>query len=186
MSTTRQTVLDGALDLLRDPDGPSLSLDSAARRAGLSKPGLMYHFPTKAALLRGVVEHCARRWDHALVAALDRLGVGDVATATPAERFRAYVDITLADELDRADLAVYQDILLQKPLARVWSAFIDRWLALPDDMDPTLRGRLLLVRFAADGYWLDRIGNVSPPTPADTVALRTALDALLPVSEETA
>lgn len=34
-----------------------LSLDAIARRAGVSKGGLLYHFPKKDALLRALVEH---------------------------------------------------------------------------------------------------------------------------------
>ncbi|MBD0322544.1 MAG: TetR family transcriptional regulator, partial [Aldersonia sp.] len=43
----RDRVLEAALDVLRD--GESITLDSAARRVGMTKPGLMHHFPTKEA-----------------------------------------------------------------------------------------------------------------------------------------
>ena len=37
-------------------DGRVVSLDSAARAAGVTKPGLMYHFSTKQDLLMAMVD----------------------------------------------------------------------------------------------------------------------------------
>ncbi|MFJ2270653.1 hypothetical protein ACIO8F_11260 [Streptomyces sp. NPDC087228] len=37
--------------------GGSIPLDVAAEQVGLTKPGLMYHVPTKEALMVGVVGH---------------------------------------------------------------------------------------------------------------------------------
>jgi len=60
-SATRQRLLDAAGELACDEGASSLSLDAVAARAGVSKGGLLYHFPTKNALLRALVaEHVAR------------------------------------------------------------------------------------------------------------------------------
>lgn len=40
-----------------------MSLDAVAARAGVSKGGLLYHFPSKAKLLEGMVEHFLGAFD---------------------------------------------------------------------------------------------------------------------------
>lgn len=54
-SATRQRLLDAARDIACEEGASSLSLDAVAARAGVSKGGLLYHFPSREALLRAVV-----------------------------------------------------------------------------------------------------------------------------------
>ena len=42
--------------------GESVSLDTAARKIGLTKAGLVHHFPTKKALMISLVNDVAERW----------------------------------------------------------------------------------------------------------------------------
>ncbi|MCD0167012.1 TetR/AcrR family transcriptional regulator, partial [Deinococcus sp. 12RED42] len=48
---TRAALLAAASTVLRE-QGASLSLDAVARAAGVSKGGLLHHYPTRDALLR--------------------------------------------------------------------------------------------------------------------------------------
>jgi len=57
----RARILAAADSLAREVGAANISLEAVAERAGVSKGGLLYHFPTKAALLRTVVaDHVAR------------------------------------------------------------------------------------------------------------------------------
>lgn len=51
----RQKIIDAASDLARETGPGNLSLDAVAARAGVSKGGLLYHFPTKTRLLEAMV-----------------------------------------------------------------------------------------------------------------------------------
>ena len=53
---SRQRILEAANELARDVGPGNLSLDAVAQRAGLSKGGLLYNFPTKAKLMEALVE----------------------------------------------------------------------------------------------------------------------------------
>jgi AcrR family transcriptional regulator len=53
---SRQRILEAANALARDVGPGNLSLDAVAQRAGLSKGGLLYNFPTKAKLMEALVE----------------------------------------------------------------------------------------------------------------------------------
>ncbi|MHB2266577.1 TetR/AcrR family transcriptional regulator [Aliihoeflea sp. PC F10.4] len=59
--SSRERLLDAAEALAHEQGSANISLDAVAARAGLSKGGLLYNFPTKAKLLEALVErHIAR------------------------------------------------------------------------------------------------------------------------------
>jgi AcrR family transcriptional regulator len=51
----REKILDAAEAVARESGASRLTLDAAAERAGVSKGGVLYHFPTKEALLEAMV-----------------------------------------------------------------------------------------------------------------------------------
>ncbi|MGK5632232.1 TetR/AcrR family transcriptional regulator [Streptomyces sp. URMC 123] len=171
----KHRILDGALDLLRADGGGSITLDAAARQAGLTKPGLMYHFPTKEALMLAVVEHVAARWEKLL---RDRLGQ-PVETASPHRRIRAYVEMSLTEEFDQADFAIHSDALYRDALTRTWVRHFEPWLALPDDLQGPVRGRLTAARLLADGYWAAAATGVFPVPAGDRAHLLAVAEELL-------
>lgn len=54
---SRTRILEAATELAREMGPGNLSLDAVAHRAGLSKGGLLYNFPSKAKLMEALVEH---------------------------------------------------------------------------------------------------------------------------------
>jgi AcrR family transcriptional regulator len=55
-NTSRQKILAAAAELAREVGPANVSLDAVAARAGVSKGGLLYNFPSKAKLLESLVE----------------------------------------------------------------------------------------------------------------------------------
>jgi AcrR family transcriptional regulator len=55
--TARERIIAAAIAVAKESGAGRLSLDAIARRAGVSKGGLLYHFPKKDALMRALVEH---------------------------------------------------------------------------------------------------------------------------------
>ena len=53
--SSRERILRAASELVREVGASNLSLDAVAERAGISKGGLLYNFPTKVELLRAIV-----------------------------------------------------------------------------------------------------------------------------------
>ncbi|MFE2638230.1 TetR/AcrR family transcriptional regulator [Streptomyces scopuliridis] len=174
-SNARQRILDGALDLLRAAGGGTITLDAAAKQVGLTKPGLMYHFPTKEALMLAVVDHAADRWEGML---LDHLGE-PLETATPHQRIRAYVELALTARFDRADFAIYSDALYRDALTATWVHRFEPWLTLPEDMPAPVRGRLMAARLLADGYWTAAATDVFPAPEQDRAQLIAVTQGLL-------
>ncbi|MGB3536673.1 MAG: TetR family transcriptional regulator [Mesorhizobium sp.] len=68
-ANSREKILAAAADVAREAGPGSLSLDAIALRAGVSKGGLLYNFPTKAKLMQGLVERYLSEFEQALEAA---------------------------------------------------------------------------------------------------------------------
>ncbi|PTE08883.1 TetR/AcrR family transcriptional regulator [Mesorhizobium helmanticense] len=68
-ANSREKILAAAADVARESGPGSLSLDAVASRAGVSKGGLLYNFPTKAKLMQALVEDYLREFERALEAA---------------------------------------------------------------------------------------------------------------------
>lgn len=152
----RPAILAAAFSQL--DEGRAVSLDSVARSVGLTKPGVMYHFPTKEALMLALVDSVLDRWEEALVARLGSSPEG----AAPAARIGAYVDWSLSGGFDETDLVAMSDPKLRRSLTQRWAERLAPWLVVPDDV----------ARLLADGGWLAEAANVSPPTPGDLAQLR--------------
>ncbi len=92
---TRARILAAAEALSCEMGPTHVSIEAVAARAGVSKGGLLYHFPTKHDLLRAIVaEH---------VEGMRRALQGDAASAvSPVETARAYLRIIRA-KLDHAN-----------------------------------------------------------------------------------
>jgi AcrR family transcriptional regulator len=65
-TNSREKILAAAADVARESGPGSLSLEAVASRAGVSKGGLLYNFPTKAKLMQGLVEDYLREFEQAL------------------------------------------------------------------------------------------------------------------------
>lgn len=59
--SSRETILEAAEQLAGEVGVNRLTLDAVAARAGVSKGGLLYNFPTKDALLRGMIQRFVER-----------------------------------------------------------------------------------------------------------------------------
>jgi AcrR family transcriptional regulator len=66
----RDTILDAAEDVVIEVGARHLTLDAVAKQAGVSKGGLLYHFPSKEALVHAMLD---RRFAQSEQARRDRL-----------------------------------------------------------------------------------------------------------------
>lgn len=167
-------MLDAALAVMNDLDGGSITLDGVARAAGMTKPGLMYHFPTREALLLAIVDHAADRLEQALIEVLD----GPADTASPAERIRAYVKVVADGTASRAEYAIFTEAAYRPELTGPWTQRMSVWLKLPPDLDPAQRVTLQTARLAADGLWAAQATGVFPPDSTECAAIVAFLDSL--------
>lgn len=83
--SSREKILAAAAELA-DIVGPgNLSLDAVAQRAGVSKGGLLYNFPTKAKLMQALVQDYLKTFEEALSAK---------STGDEANSLAAYIELS--------------------------------------------------------------------------------------------
>lgn len=168
----RDSILDTVLEHLREEGVLALSLDSAARAAGVTKPGLMYHFGTKEALLSALVDRVIDSHEQALRALLGTT----LEEATVHERHAAYVRWALTAEHDAVELIMLTDPRLWAGMTEQWSARLAPWLAVPEGIPAPERARIHAARLLADGAWFaDASGCLPVPHAERAGLLETAL-----------
>lgn len=174
---SKEKILDACVHLVEEVEGAELTLETAARAAGLTKPGLMYHFPTKEALMLGVIEHLTGKWKAAMLEALDNIGV-TFEQATAAERIRAYVEAAASHRFGRADFAILSDAAYRPTLIAAWERSVEKWFESPTDMPAAERARLAVARLAADGLWMAEATNLFAPDDEDRAEVISLLRSL--------
>jgi AcrR family transcriptional regulator len=154
--SARDKILDAALALVREVGAPALTLDGVAERAGVSKGGLLYHFPFKEQLLTAANEDIVRR----LVAA--REAEAAHLPDSPSRTLKAYV---LASVYNRAGndqittkLLAAGSMLKESadPIRQYW---MDRFPELAADIG---FDRAALVHAATEGLWFMEMLRLSP------------------------
>ncbi|KZM50303.1 TetR/AcrR family transcriptional regulator [Labrenzia sp. OB1] len=60
---SKSEILKAALEVVKRSGAPSLTIDAVAEESGFSKGGVLYNFPTKDALITGMVEYLAGQFE---------------------------------------------------------------------------------------------------------------------------
>lgn len=169
---TRGRILAAAQELAREVGPGNLSLDAVAARAGVSKGGLLYHFPSKNRLMRALVEDFLGRFDAAL---RDGENAGRANSAT-----FAYLDEFSRDRCRGAPpptglLAAFaEDPGMLDPVRERERDFLDRIRA--NAADPDLATAAFLV---VQGVRSMELLNVKVATEAEIEGVMSRLRGLL-------
>ncbi|HLS63222.1 MAG TPA: TetR/AcrR family transcriptional regulator [Ruania sp.] len=173
VNETHARILLAAREML-SADG-TVSLDSVARQVGLTKPGLMHHFPSKEALMVALVDAVIDQWEEQLT---ETLGA-EPAEVGAVDRIGAYARFVLSQDFDRSDVVVFADPRLHRTLVDRWEERMTPWWSVPDDATETTRTRLLAVRLLADGAWFASASGMLVPSPEERRRLRPLVEELL-------
>ena len=160
--SNRTAIVEAAHRVAGRQGRADFSFETTATEAGLTKAGVLYHFPCREDLVLAVVDHVARTWEQAM---LDALPV-PLAEATPAQRIRAYVEVAARDDVSRADFAIYADALCRPEHVGPWNEVFSRWFDL-SGCSAAERARLSGARFAADGLWVAKATGAMAPAAGE-------------------
>jgi AcrR family transcriptional regulator len=178
----RDKMLDAAEVVVERQGIANLTLDAVAAEAGISKGGLLHHFPSKDHLVEALVVRCAENWRAYYMDAYARTPEG------PGRMTRALVDHCLTDveawtqQLRRSSAAVFA-ALAQNP------ALIEPMRAVYHDLhgriadDGLLPGVGETVVAATDGLWLDCVLGLVPVDQRLLDRVRSAIDGMLMTSQ---
>jgi AcrR family transcriptional regulator len=152
---TRKRILEAASHVTARDGALHLTLESVAKEAGISKGGLLYHFPNKETLISSMIDDYVSSWNEALEKAKD-----DAKGSFTRAFVKATVNsLPLETQLGAgllAAIALNPDLLSPiKKHYQTWQKQIEN-----DGLDPIVT---TLVRLAMDGLYFAEIFDLSPP-----------------------
>jgi AcrR family transcriptional regulator len=173
-SNAREQILDAANAVVALKGVASLTLEEVAREAGLSKGGVLYHFPSKEALTAAMIERFIHRFDDAMAR---------VAERDPDKRgsyARAYVRVSMGDVPGGTDMIDRINGSLTAALANYPERLApvrgqgarNQKLIANDGLDPIIAS---IIRFAVDGMWLGENFNLARIDPKLKAAIARRL-----------
>ena len=176
----RNRILDAAERIVQQKGVAGLTLEAAARSAGVSKGGLLYHFASKEALLAAMLERLAAfiRSEFTKNRGRQPEGPGRAARAMLAWAF-GESDCSPGDEQHDRAAAVFlasfhHDPALLDPMRAVYAETKEALLA--DGLPP---GHALTIMVATDGLFMAHLFGLHRPSEAEARQIRAVLDALL-------
>jgi AcrR family transcriptional regulator len=175
----RTRILDAAESIVRSRGVTGLTLDAAAKVAGVSKGGLLYHFASKEALLTGLLGRMSEwmQLDFEACVAAQPEGPGRVARAMLVWAFELTAEVA-NERCDRAAAvflaAFHHDPALLGPIRTVVARI--RAAVAADGLRPGHGGAIMA---AGDGLFMARVFGLYTPTEAERAEMRVALSKLL-------
>lgn len=156
----RLDLLQAAARVVERQGSAQLTLEAVAAEAGLSKGGLLYHFPTKQALIEAMVEHVVQEFTQDL-------------ERRPGTFLESYIRATFdyRPELSVSSVlaaALSHDPPLLGPLQRGFETW--RRQALKEGGP-----RANLIRLAVDGLWFTELFGLAPLTSRERTRLEREL-----------
>ncbi|WBT08360.1 TetR family transcriptional regulator [Corynebacterium sp. SCR221107] len=151
----KEQLLTTAIEIVDKHGLEALTYESLAEASGLSKSGLIYHFPSRYALLMDINRFLATQWRNRLVATAG----ADADSLDDDQRAAATLAVCSANAT-RADLLFALDASRVPEYNAVWDEVLSAW-QLPRALilsDP----RRYLIHLIGDGLWVhDHINGFS-------------------------
>lgn len=173
--TTRQALLDAANRIVQERGVEHLTLELTAQEAGISKGGLLYHFPNKEALIKGMIRYYLDRFTADFNASAQQ-----EAPSAPGRWTRAYLHTTSEDNQRNPRMssgllaAVATDPALLAPMQQTFGKWVE--LLERDGIDPATAQ---IIRLAVDGLWMVELFGLAPPAPEMREKILNALVAMI-------
>jgi AcrR family transcriptional regulator len=173
-SGSRERILDAAAELVRELGAARLTLDAVAERAGLSKGGLLYNFPTKDALLQGMLERIIE------VARVEKQSLSREYTGQRNVEARSHIETALRIREHIKGIAIgiiAASAENPKLLDPVRTAIAENWKELKHSEDPDAAA---IAWLAIEGLGSLEMHDLSPLTKSDRemviAAIRRSLE----------
>jgi AcrR family transcriptional regulator len=159
---TKRRILDAAEQVVLRDGVVHLTLEAAAHQAGLSKGGVLYHYPTRDALVAAMVARIIEQFEEDIASYLPAPGTLD--HGRPGAFARAYVRATLepvTEGEERLGAALLAAAAAEPDLLVPLQEAAEGWQArlVDDGLDPAMA---TVIRLACDGLWLCDLFGLAP------------------------
>jgi len=169
---TRAQIIDKALEVAAELGASGFTLDAVAARTTVSKGAVLHHFPTKIALLEGMIDHLGEMHTETILseAARDPEPYGRNA--------RAYLRATVTEPVTPQDISIGRVVMaacaIEPALAQRWRGWIEK-VKGDDPSDPVGADDALMLRLIADGLWISDLFGIHQVSPEQRQALLSLL-----------
>jgi len=156
-SQKRQLILQTAIQIILEQDFNALTLDAVAKKAGISKGGLLYHFPNKDSLIKGLAQFVFEE----LYLNFDQFAEKDPQKS--GKWTRALIKASKTDLEQNAELNVgifaasYLDPDLANDISKGYMSILTK--LENDAIDPVTA---TIIRLALDGLYYSKMLNIAP------------------------
>ncbi|CAD7714554.1 HTH-type transcriptional regulator BetI [Xanthomonas hydrangeae] len=148
--SNRSKILDAALRVIDREGVTAVTFESVSSEAGITRGGMLYHFPSRDALINAIHAHLAATWE----ASMEAIGGKPAADLTAQERHMAYAR-ACAQSATRAELQFMLESATDQALTEPWAAVLERWAPpVPTDTQDEAALDDFIARLAADGLWV--------------------------------
>lgn len=160
----KDMLLEAAIALVEAEGLAALTYDSLSAATGMSKSGIIYHFPTRQAMLLDVNAAVVASWERQL----EEAAGGPADQVDAATRARAHFEV-MSRSGTLAALLVTIETMQDEQVREAWAEVQRRWGTPPEDIASNTRGYLLSI--LADGLWVHDYINARPLTDAERTLL---------------
>lgn len=172
---TKEKIVDAAMAIVREQGVGKLTLDEAAKSAGFSKGGVLYHFKTKDDLIRAMVERLINQCDSLHQRYYEQEPEGPYRWARTVVRTAFDPNGPAGDPVSGALLAA---IAINPHLMAPIQAKYAEWITRVKSDSPDFE-RASLICMAMDGYVFERMLGLELCDPQQCERVKqTALDLL--------
>ncbi|MXQ13061.1 TetR/AcrR family transcriptional regulator [Microvirga makkahensis] len=174
--SSREKILDAAAELVAEIGAGRLTLEAVAERAGLSKGGLLYNFPTKDALLQAMIQRMIDQVAEAREALRAQIGPGPnlEARVVTTSLLNMYCGGKMQEIATGMMAAAAENPRLLDPVRQVISATVEQIKTSSDDAESALLGWL-----AVQGLSNLEMHNLSPFSDEDRERIVGMINRLL-------
>ena len=159
---TRELIFEAASRILCEDGWVSLTLTAVAAAAGLSKGGLLYHFPNKVALIEALFEYHNDKFERRLA---------ELTVAEGGEKgawLRAYAKASVEQIADPDTARLYNSLFAaEERYATAHALMRQKYVNWQEKVEQSGldSAKATLVRLAVDGLWFTEMHQYAPLTP---------------------
>ena len=176
---TRGLIFAACSRILQRDGLVQLTLDAVAQEAGLSKGGLLYHFPTKLAMIEALFQHHMERFNERLQTLVETEDDG------PGGWLRAYAKASIEQITDAGNASLLASLFAAgeryPSVLEIMRQHYVHWQQQVEaaGLEPAVA---LLVRLAVDGFWFTEMYQFAPLKRAQR---QIVLEEILRMTERT-
>jgi AcrR family transcriptional regulator len=155
---TRETILTAAANVVIEQGASRMTLEAVAKEAGVSKGGLLYHFPSKDALIEGMIDHMVQ----GLTERIRKEYESDEFGTNQGRWLRALTRANFQSEDLELGAGLTAAVLLQPDLLEAnRQAYETRQTLIEQDGVDIVWANI--IRLVGDGIWFSELLGFAPP-----------------------